>query len=65
LAPLLERIGTPSAEKVRAAVEQGAVRKEEFAGAFTKSVRRIVAVMKAQPEELAETPPAKINAPTA
>jgi hypothetical protein len=51
LTPVLDLVGSPSPEKVRAAVEQGLIAKEEFAGAFKKSVRRLVAVMKAGREE--------------
>jgi hypothetical protein len=44
LAPVMDLIGSPSADRVRAAVESGAVTKAEFAGAFEKTVRRQVAV---------------------
>jgi len=44
LQPALAQIGSPTPDKVRAAIESGLVKKEEFAGAFTKTVRRQVAV---------------------
>ena len=44
LAPYLARVGAPSPAKVRAALEGGLVTRDEFAGAFTKTVRRQVAV---------------------
>ena len=47
--PILGTIGSPSPDRVRAAVEQGVVRKEEFAGAFKKTTRRLVAVAKVRP----------------
>ena len=56
LAPALARIGTPDRDRVRAAVERGLVRTEEFAGAFRKQTRTRLAVMRAQPSG-AESPP--------
>ena len=55
LAPALAEIGSPDRERVRAAVEQGLVRTEEFAGAFRKQTRARVAVMRVQPSG-AESP---------
>lgn len=37
LQPLLNQVGTPSREKVKAAVESGAVERHAFDGAFTKT----------------------------
>ena len=50
LAPALDTIGSPSPDRVRAAVEQGIVKKEEFAGAFEKTIRRTVAVTRVRPD---------------
>ncbi len=44
LEPLLDRIGSPSPDKVKAAVESGVVSAEEFKGAFTKTLREYVTV---------------------
>ncbi|MGE5842889.1 MAG: hypothetical protein ACM335_11455 [Deltaproteobacteria bacterium] len=44
--PVLSRIGSPSPEKIRLAIENGTVSKESFAGAFKKTVKRFVAVGK-------------------
>ena len=49
LAPVMDLIGSPAADRVRAAIEQGLVSKEDFAGAFTKTIKRQVAVAKAKP----------------
>jgi hypothetical protein len=46
LKPELNRIGTPFPDKVRAAIESGIVTKEEFNGAFEKSIKRNVSVSK-------------------
>ena len=51
LAPVMDLVGSPSADRVRAAIEQGLVRKEEFAGAFRKTTRRLVAVSKFKSDE--------------
>ena len=53
LTPVMDKVGAPAADRVRAAVEQGLVRKEEFAGAFQKTTRRLVAVSRARPADLA------------
>jgi hypothetical protein len=45
----MAQIGTPDRDRVRAAVEQGLVRTEEFAGAFRKQTRARLAVMRMQP----------------
>jgi hypothetical protein len=45
-APVLSLIGTPSPDKVRAAIENGLVSKQSFSGAFKKTVKRFVAVGK-------------------
>lgn len=44
LEPLLNRIGSPSPDKVKAAVENGAVSAEEFKGAFTKTTKEYISV---------------------
>ncbi len=44
LEPLMERVGAPSPDRIREAMNAGVVTKEEFAGAFTKSTREIVSV---------------------
>jgi hypothetical protein len=44
LAPFLDVVGSPSADRVRNAIERGVVRSEEFAGAFTKTARSLVSV---------------------
>jgi len=49
LMPVMDRIGSPSADKVRTAIEQGVVQKQEFAGAFKKSIKRFVSVSKIRP----------------
>ena len=50
--PILNLVGTPAPEKVRVAIETGVVNKDEFTGAFKKSVRRYVAVGKARAGDL-------------
>lgn len=45
--PVLSLIGSPSPDKVRAAIENGIVNKESFTGAFKKTVKHFVAVGKA------------------
>ena len=44
LEPALPMIGSPDPERVKAAIQSGTVRKEEFAGAFEKTVRHSVRV---------------------
>jgi hypothetical protein len=56
LEPLLPLIGSPTPDKVRAAVEAGVVAKEEFRGAFEKSLKRILAVSRARREEYGDMP---------
>lgn len=46
LKPHLNLIGSPQPNLVRSAIEQGVVSREDFAGAFKKTVRRTVAVGK-------------------
>jgi DNA repair exonuclease SbcCD ATPase subunit len=48
LEPLLERIGSPSPERVKAAVEAGTVSTDEFRGAFTKTVKEYISVVTLQ-----------------
>jgi hypothetical protein len=47
-APVLSLVGTPSPEKVRAAIENGLVNRESFSGAFKKTLKPFVAVGKAR-----------------
>ena len=56
LTPVLHLVGSPSAERVRSAIERATVTADEFKGAFRKSARRIVSVSRFRPEESA--PPA-------
>lgn len=44
LEPLLDRIGSPSPEKVKAAVESGTVSAADFKGAFKKTVKEYLTV---------------------
>jgi len=44
LAPLLQQVGSPSREKVKAAVEAGAVERHAFDGAFTKTDSSVFSV---------------------
>jgi hypothetical protein len=44
LEPLLERIGSPSPERVKAAIEGGTVSSAEFKGAFSKTVKEYISV---------------------
>ncbi|MCF7847751.1 MAG: hypothetical protein K9M45_02785 [Kiritimatiellales bacterium] len=44
LEPLLDRIGSPSAEKVKAAIESGVASPGDFRGAFTKTAKEYIAV---------------------
>ena len=46
LAPIIEMVGSVNRDGVRDAIRQGLVRKEEFVGAFTKSVQTRIAVMR-------------------
>lgn len=49
LSPFLAVIGSPTADRVRQAVERGLVKTEEFIGAFRKTTKRFVAVGHIQP----------------
>ncbi|MCX6996605.1 MAG: hypothetical protein NTV49_05855 [Kiritimatiellaeota bacterium] len=49
LAPVMDLIGSPTADRVKTAIAQGLVSTEDFAGAFTKTTKRLVAVAKAKP----------------
>ena len=51
LMPVLELVGSPVPAKVKAALEAGTVRREEFAGAFRKSTKRIISVARLRPED--------------
>ena len=44
LEPMMDTIGRIDREQVRSAIEQGVIRKEEFAGAFSKTERPSVTV---------------------
>jgi len=57
LEPLLPLIGSPTPDRVRVAIEDGAVQAEEFAGAFRKQVKHSVAVMRARKEQPAADRP--------
>lgn len=46
LAPVLDLIGSPSPDRIRDSIEKGLTRKEEYAGAFEKTTRHKVSVMK-------------------
>jgi hypothetical protein len=50
LDPVLDIVGSPAPEKVKAAIDQAVVRREDFAGAFRKTVRRAVSVSRVRPE---------------
>lgn len=50
LQPLLDRIGSPSADKVKAAVQAGTVSMTEFKGAFTKTMKEYISVAKFRQE---------------
>jgi hypothetical protein len=50
--PVLSLVGSPQPERVRAAIESGIVNKDEFAGAFKKTLKRYVAVGKARAGDL-------------
>ena len=47
LQPVMPLIGSPDREKVRAAIETGIVKKEEFDGAFEKTSRHQIVVSRA------------------
>ncbi len=51
LAPVLALIGSPHPDKVRAAVESGAVSTEEFQGAFTKRLKESLTVRRARDDD--------------
>jgi hypothetical protein len=57
LAPLLTEIGSPDRDRVRTAIEQGLVRADEFAGAFRKSQRVRLAVMRSLAVDAGSAPP--------
>lgn len=59
LAPMLTTIGSPTPERVRAAIESGVVQKDEFAGLFKKSLKQSVAVMRLQPDAASDSGNAK------
>jgi hypothetical protein len=48
---LLDRIGSPSPEKVKAAMKSGTVSANEFKGAFTRIVKEYVSVATLQPND--------------
>jgi ElaB/YqjD/DUF883 family membrane-anchored ribosome-binding protein len=52
LEPLLERIGSPSPEKVKAAIEGGTVSAGEFKGTFTKMVKEYISVSTLQKHDV-------------
>jgi hypothetical protein len=50
LAPVLDQVGSPNREQIRAAIENGSIAKETFAGAFEKTSRTTIAVMRLREE---------------
>jgi hypothetical protein len=50
LSPVLDMVGTPDRDKVKAAIDSGDVSRETFSGAFRKETKTRLAVMKFQPE---------------
>ena len=50
LAPVLELVGSPDRDRVKAAIASGVARREEFAGAFRRTARTLVAVSRFRPE---------------
>lgn len=52
LTPLLGRIGSPSPEKVKAAIESGLIEPSEFKGTYTKSVKEYVTVAHIKPDQV-------------
>ncbi|MBN1673776.1 MAG: hypothetical protein JXR37_22200 [Kiritimatiellae bacterium] len=51
LEPVLDLVGSPAPDRVRAAIKQGRVHADEFAGAFKKTTKRSVAVLRAKQED--------------
>lgn len=49
LSPVLDKIGTPDRNKVKAAIDNGDVQREAFSGAFRKETKTRLAVTKFQP----------------
>ena len=56
LEPMLPVIGSPTPDKVRSAIASGIVAKEEFQGAFEKSVKRTLIVSRAKPLDTEDIP---------
>jgi hypothetical protein len=56
LEPVLAIIGSPTPDKVRAAILAGVVAKEEFRGAFEKSLKRLLVVSRARADEFGDIP---------
>lgn len=54
LVPFMPMIGSPSADRVRDAIQEGAMKAEEFSGAFRKTTRRFVAVGRVQPQDASQ-----------
>ncbi len=50
LYPVIGSVGSPDRDKVQSAITKGVVHKNEFQGAFIKTVKPRIAVMKARPE---------------
>lgn len=46
LTPILDIIGSPSPDKVKDSIEKGLTRKEEFVGAFDKTIKHKISVTK-------------------
>ena len=59
LAPVLDKIGTPSASRVKAAVQSGSLTADDFRGAFKKTLTPYISIR----VENARSAPAAIDAP--
>ena len=51
LLPFLDQVGSPSRERIRAAIERGVIPQSAFEGAFEKTQRTILYVKKQPPRE--------------
>jgi len=65
LAPHMSVIGSPTAAKVREAIQTGIVKAEEFAGAFEKRTRHLVAVSRVREEDRRAPEPPPVESETA
>ena len=62
LKPVLELIGSPNRDRVRSAILARLVAKEDFAGAFRKTIKRTIAVLRERPD-LPDVPPERPDLP--